>query len=405
MAILDRIRSTCASALAEGSAEVRVDREGCLKLAVELMVNPTAAQSSQWRLPLRFDSVGDEVNILVLLQLLNVGSGFRVELHAATGSGAWETMLRGMLSLHLMGKKPSASFLAAFELSEISDTFGFEPDVEVAVMPGVYERKPGPLRPLAEHIVRAMNEAGQALLNRGHADFYAFIKAGVAAERQAAGVQASDATWRPSAAAFVSRLADAFLPFRDVGTVESGQEVWIIKKAQLAASHLQRRFGITQPQFFGFHDIDRLTVMADNVLPAVMRHYGAIVLAADLCESIDAGKPLPRGPIETRLRASAVVAGEIITSEIRGLASAAVSGSLSAYETCAGRKLTEEEVSSIMSRSSGSVSSGSETDGAASLPRLASLTESELDEMLWSKGKEPALRKLQRHATKDTYYY
>jgi hypothetical protein len=41
----------------------------------------------------------------------------------------------------------------------------------------------------------------------------------------------------------------------------------------------------------------------------------------------------------------------------------------------------------------------------ASLQRFAALTEADLDEWLWYKGKEPELRKLRRHATPNTYFY
>lgn len=427
---LARVRASCAAAVAASAGDVDapcVERAGCLALALELLRAPPAAQASQWRLPLRFASVGEEVNALVLLQLLNIGSGFRRELHEATGAGAWDTMTRGLLTLHLTGKRLSASFLAGFGLGDVEDTFGFSPDAEVAVMPGVYERRAGPLRPLAVHIVAAMNEAGHALLNRQLDDFHSFIVAGAAAEARAAGAAAADGAsvpWRPSAAAFVGRLADAFPPFRDVATISDPAaaaaalppplEVWTLKKAQLAASHLHRRFGSEHPGLFDFHDVADLTVMADNVLPAVMRHFGAIVLPPALAADIDAGTPLPRGRSEALLRAAAVVAGEVVAREVRQLAAAALAGpaAVEALVTRAGRPLTADKAAAVLAAAAAAAApaEGAATNAAAAAAgpparRLAGLTEAELDELLWVKGKEPALRALQRHATKDTYFY
>ena len=39
-------------------------------------------------LPLNFDSVAQELNVLSVLSLLNFASGYRVPLHRATGRGA-----------------------------------------------------------------------------------------------------------------------------------------------------------------------------------------------------------------------------------------------------------------------------------------------------------------------------
>jgi hypothetical protein len=406
---LERVRASCAALLATPAAAspdggVAVVPSGCLSLAVELFKSPPAAVRSQWQLPLRFESPGQEVNALLLLQLLNCGSGFRADLHAAPGGcGAWETVLRGLLTLHLTGKPLTADALCAFTARDVPEVFGFEPTVEKQVLPAVYQLEPGPLAPLAAHLVRAMNEAGGALRAAGARDFYAWVEAGAAAERAAGGCGGPNGD-SPSAAGFVGRLVRAFLPFADEhdvpvggGGADSGVlRVALYKKAQLAASHLSRRFAAELPGLFAFHDVDRLTVAADNVLPAVMRAFGALALPADLAARVDAGQPLPAGADETRLRAAAVVAGGVVAAEVRALAAAAAAHTLDRYVSGAGagRGLTAEEAAVVGGAP------------AATLAALAALTECELDELLWGQlGKRADMRALPRHATRDTYFY
>lgn len=409
---LDHVRASCAALVAAPTAAspdsdgvtAAVVPSGCLALAVELFRTPPTVMRSQWQLPLRFESPGQEVNALLLLQLLNCGSGFRAELHAApAGCGAWETVLRGLLTLHLTGKPLTADAMCAFSARDVPEVFGFEPTVEKQVLPAVYQLEPGPLAPLAAHLVRAMNEAGAALRAAGARDFYAWVEAGAAAERAAGGCGGPNGD-RPSAAGFVARLARAFPPFADehdvpVGGAAAGGDARVLrvalyKKAQLAASHLSRRFAAELPALFAFHDADRLTVAADNVLPAVMRAFGALVLPPALAVRVDAGQPLPAGAEETCMRAAAVVAGGAVVAEARALAAAAAAHALDGFVSAgANRGLTAEEAAVV---------SGAP---AATVAALAALTECELDELLWGQLGKRADMRAPRHATRDTYFY
>jgi len=434
-----------------------------------------------FELPLKFKSVDEELNVWFLLQLINIGSGFRDALHAMVDAGAWDTMLRGILGIHITGRRVNADFLSSVDANIIQQCFGFPIDREVEVMPAVHQTVAGPLRPLADHLVRLMNEAGQALRNRAFEDFASFLRAGARAEKAMA-VRAgsvSEAEWRPSAAAFVQRLASTFPGFKDIHSLKrskkaaaaaaagaagsassagsgaaetsaagagaasappaSPPEVYILKKAQLCAAYLHRRFAARLPEVFAFPDVPRLTVMSDNVLPAVLRAVGVLVYAPALAAHIDAGKPLPAGDQEVDIRAAAVVAGErlaiaIRTQAARLLASAAAD---TAAPSSAGGAAAPEPAGSGASTEAPTTAASAGAEGAgvaaaapaaspeapppaataagaapsvapvslASLQRFAALTEADLDEWLWYKGKEPALRKLRRHATPDTYFY
>ena len=97
-----------------------------------------------------------------------------------------------------------------------------------------------------------------------------------------------------------------------------------------------------------------LTVFADNVIPAVLRAEGVLVLSPALAAKVDAGEGV--SPEEgALLRAGAVVAGAAICE--------------------------------------------------AAAARGDGLSEARLDALLWKVGKAPKYRALPRHAEKDTVFY
>jgi hypothetical protein len=231
----------------------------------------------------------------------------------------------------------------------------------VQVLPAVYQATPGPLFRLVDMLKSIINQAGCALRNRGKASFADFFRSHAATGAA------------PTAAAFVKMLVDTFDGFRDITEVR-GTRVYICKKAQLCAAYCYRKFRTTAADLFNFTDIAELTVMADNVLPAVLRAAGVLVPSASLCELIDTRKAIPAGEMETDLRAASVVASEYIVHHATVISAAPT------------RALSDEEHRSR-------------------LQRLASLTEADLDEFLWTYGKRPEIRTLERHATKDTFFY
>ena len=61
-----------------------------------------------------------------------------------------------------------------------------------------------------------------------------------------------------------------------------------------------------------FHDLDRLTIFADNLVPHVLRVDGVLRYDPALAARIDAGELLPPGEEETEIRACALHACELI---------------------------------------------------------------------------------------------
>jgi hypothetical protein len=82
------------------------------------------------------------------------------------------------------------------------------------------------------------------------------------------------------------------------------------KRAQITANDFQLA-GVLE-----FHDIDRLTIFADNLVPHVLRVDGVLRYDDALAARIDSGELLPPGEEEREIRGCAVHACELIAAEL-----------------------------------------------------------------------------------------
>ena len=96
---LPLIRASCAACVST-STSVHVDAAAARALALALpalLASDPSLASDGVDFPLALATEDDVVSLTVLHALLSFGSGFRQELHAATGGGAADTVLRGVL--------------------------------------------------------------------------------------------------------------------------------------------------------------------------------------------------------------------------------------------------------------------------------------------------------------------
>ena len=265
----------------------------------EKVLQPLVFKSGQVPTPVPIDfngSLASEINFAVVLDLLQLGSGYRSPLHAATGMGASDTLTLGSVALHnAHNKNLDAAALASVTPAEVATCFSLPAGDPT-------------LSDLIEIIHEVLTGAGKALLAAGFTDFSA-----LALEKDS---ESGECKKAKSAVALVEALK--IVPgFRDCAEYKpAGQEdpftVWFMKKAQLAVNDLHERFA---PRgLFCFEDVGRLTVFVDNVLPAVLRATGAIdVVDEKLVALIESGTPIPAGsPEEVELRACSIVACEEI---------------------------------------------------------------------------------------------
>src|SRR5919199_6290855 len=137
-----------------------------------------------------------------------------------------------------------------------------------------------------------------------------------------------------SAVRLAEQLAAGMTMFRDPG---------FYKRAQIAGSDLALA-GVAE-----LHDIDRLTIFADNLVPHVLRCDGVLVYDERLAAHIDAGRLLRPGPQEREIRACAVRACELIAQR-------------------------------------------------------TGMTERDVDNALWTRGQDPRYKALPRHRCRTVYY-
>lgn len=155
----------------------------------------------------------------------------------------------------------------------------------------------GPIEELMALFARALNDLGQWLGRDYDDDPLAPIAA-------AGG----------SAARLVSLLSGMPL-FRDI-TPYGGRHVPLFKRAQLLAADLSLAFEGRGPG--GFHDLDRLTIFADNLVPHVLRVDGVLAYEPELLARINDGTLIPAGsPEEVEIRAVALHAVERIVDALR----------------------------------------------------------------------------------------
>ncbi|KAK4698762.1 hypothetical protein P7C70_g7507, partial [Phenoliferia sp. Uapishka_3] len=136
------------------------------------------------RLPLRFDTPEEELNIICVLSLLNFLSGYREPLHRLTTRGAWSTILSLVLSAHLSSSASSSplstrGMLAATpatlaSLAQITThTEKDHPTMGPVVKVG---EKDAEAFEILELLVGVLNETGAILKKAGKKDLGEWVK-------------------------------------------------------------------------------------------------------------------------------------------------------------------------------------------------------------------------------------
>uniref|UniRef100_A0AAV1UNQ1 Queuosine 5'-phosphate N-glycosylase/hydrolase n=1 Tax=Peronospora matthiolae TaxID=2874970 RepID=A0AAV1UNQ1_9STRA len=350
--LLACVRPSCAALLAHGSSSVHINVDALHAFAKD--VDETFQQKQPvaefMTFPLTFRSQQDELNFLTLYGLLSFGSGFRKDLHKFAGRGAHDTIVFGLIGMYISVPKLDAEFLQHVSVDRVASYFGIPLERDEEVSRGIYMAKPGPLKPLAVMIQKILNESGQKLVDLKIDDFGAFILAHLSPKgtHEVAGkvLQGTGA----SAAYLVNQLVATFPGFDDHNEFH-GEKVYFLKRAQLAVASIYRRFKDSDPML-AFTDINKLNAFSDNVLPCVLHALGVLEYDAELESRINRGEELSAGQQECELRASAIVACDQIVM---------------ASDGCIG----------IL----------------------------ELDFYLWRMGKEDRFRGLERHVTRDTFFY
>jgi hypothetical protein len=289
-ALSDEVRRSCA-AVARDARWVSIDTDRVD--AVEPGPPPRLDPESHY-----LEGAREDVAAFTLtLDAINFGSGWFPTLRKRPGCSGSVTGARA-LAEHVRAHGPwDPAQLRALRTAEVAAVLGQDPGHELM---GLY--------------CRALRDLG------------AFLEGRTALEA----IWAADG----SAQVLARQLAGGMPMFEDPG---------FYKRAQIVPSDLELA-GVAS-----FHDLDRLTIFADNLVPHVLRVDGVLRYDAGLAAHIDAERLLEPGETEREIRACAVHACELI----------------------AGRM------------------------GVA--PRV-------LDVWLWNRGQEPRYKSRPRHRTRTTAY-
>jgi hypothetical protein len=258
MELSDRVRAECAQ-IAAAARSVAIDLDALDALDPGA---PPELDAERHYVEGEPDAVA---TYLLALDAINFGSGWFPTLRKRRGPdgtavSGYFTVAWGMADrFRALGPWTNAE-LRAMRTEEIADVLGQPRDHELMAL-----------------FAQALRQLGRFLGDRSARD----------------AIAAADG----SAVRLAEQLAAGMSMFADAG---------FYKRAQITGSDLALAGVAT------FHDIDRLTIFADNLVPHVLRVDGVLVYDERLAAHIDAGRLLRPGPQEREIRACAVHACALI---------------------------------------------------------------------------------------------
>lgn len=277
MSVLDEIRSACADVAGRGEW-VRVVADRLDAYADGLPLESIAATGMDWARHYR-GTTAETAAFFLTLAAINFGSGYFPHLTKRSGMSGYYTIATRLRD-RFVGEGPlTASELSRLDAGACGRIFHQSPDNLV-------------IRELMGHFSRALGQLGRLLEADFEGDFLRLVSAA-----------------EGSAGRLVEILTR--MPYFDDRQTYRGRKVPFFKRAQLAAADLGLAFEGEAPG--DFHDLEALTIFADNLVPHVLRMDGILEYHPALLAGIKAGDLIPAGsPQEVELRACAVHAVELL---------------------------------------------------------------------------------------------
>jgi hypothetical protein len=257
VSLTDQVRAT-AREIAESARHVRIDAE---RLDALDPGSPPELDAERHFLE---GSPEEVAHFLLVLDSVNFGSGWFPTLRKRPGMSGYFTVASSLTDFWRSSGGWSPGQLPALKAGDVAAVLGQDPGHE-----------------LMELYAHALRDLGRFLAHRRAIDVVE--DAGGSGERLA------------------ETLAAGMPFFDDVG-------FW--KRAQITANDLALA-GVAD-----FHDLDRLTIFADNLVPHVLRVDGVLVYEESLAARIDAGKLLEPGGDEREIRGCAVHACELLSERL-----------------------------------------------------------------------------------------
>lgn len=276
--VLDRIRSTCAE-VAHRSSHVCIDTDALMAFAERLDTSRPEPDPGQVR-------VGDDestVAFVVTLDSINFGSGYFPYISKHEGMSGYHTIAASLREFATSRGPITPNVLVGSSTADWARIFGQSLDDPMqAELMGLF--------------TSALHDLGEFVVSEGDGSFVSTV-----------------AKAHGSAACLVE-LLDRMPYFHDVQS-HRGREVLLYKRAQIVAQDLAIAFDHCGPG--SFHDLDRLTMFADNLVPHVLRVEGALVFSEELVARIEMVDDITIGTEpEVEIRACALHAVELLRDRL-----------------------------------------------------------------------------------------
>ena len=257
MSLTDDVRATCRE-IAGSARHVRIDLDRLSELEPG---EPPALDADRHYLE---GTPKDVAHFMFVLDSINFGSGWFPTLRKRPGMSGYFTVASSLTDFWRASGGWALDELRTLRADDVASVLGQEPGHELMAL-----------------YAEALRDLGRFLDGRHALDLVEESKG--SAERLA------------------SMLAAGMPFFDDVG-------FW--KRAQITPNDLALA-GVAE-----FHDLDRLTIFADNLVPHVLRVGGVLRYEPALVARIDAGVLLPPGGAEREIRGSAVHACELLSERL-----------------------------------------------------------------------------------------
>lgn len=272
------IRSSCKNARILANIQVH---DSSIKALLESPVfNSTYEKLSTAHgvaMPLQFQTLESEVNLISLLSILNFGHGYRLPLKRATGRGAYDTIRALIFGLYLASTDEdnlmSAKGLKSLSKAKVAELAQLANHIHVEkahpTIPGLtIGELGGPLYELVELITNVLNETGTILVQDRYDSLGTFV---------IEALHKADQNGIADAEVVLDELIRRFPAFQDIGTYQD-QPVYVFKKALFLLHALVLRFGQGSDRRIPLPDTDQLPIFSDNVIPSMLVHFGVLDL-------------------------------------------------------------------------------------------------------------------------------
>jgi hypothetical protein len=283
--VLDLIRERCRW-VADVGRHVSIDPDGVSAYAAALGASSALDRIDDGSDPGRHRLGDDEATaaFVIGLDAINFGSGWFPTLRKRPGMSGYHTIATAWRELCTTEGPPDAHHLTELTRADCCRIFGQTDDEDA------------PAAELMELFASALNDLGAFVLEEHGGSFLELVAAADGSAESLVGI------------------LDRIPFFHDVAE-HHGVDVPLYKRAQITALDLSLAFGGVGPG--RFHDLDRLTMFADNLVPHVLRIDGVLVVDTELVARIDAGTLIAPGTDEEiELRACAVHAVELLVAAL-----------------------------------------------------------------------------------------